>query len=189
MGAITSPTVAEDLAPNSSESDAMLIGRIVGDALTITVGLIEVVGGIGIAGGGTAVGCGTTLCLASAPAIAAGAVLVSNGFATSLGGAAGLGENLGRVYSNRRKNELKPDPKATGPHSTYKKDPITGKTTNYETYRPQTNPKNPTAWERIIRYDEMGSPHRETISSKYILPHVHDFIKKIVREPKGFEIP
>jgi hypothetical protein len=41
----------------------MSTGRIVGDVITIAIGVIEVGGGVGIAGGGTTIGCGTTLCI------------------------------------------------------------------------------------------------------------------------------
>lgn len=46
-----------------SESTVMSTGRIVGDVITIAIGVIEVGGGVGIAGGGTTIGCGTTLCI------------------------------------------------------------------------------------------------------------------------------
>ena len=188
-GAIVSPRAAENLAPSAGESDAMLVGRIVGDILTIAVGVGEVAGGVTIAGGGAVVGCGTTLCLASAPAIAAGSTVIGYGTVTTLSGAAALGENLGRVYSSRSKNDLAPDPDATGPHSTFKRDPLTGKVTNYETYRPQSNPNNPNPWEKIMRYDGVGKAHRETETGNYIQPHVHYYIENRVHQPSGFEIP
>jgi RHS repeat-associated protein len=188
VGAIASPSVAESLASSPGESDAMMIGRAVGDVLTIAVGVAEVSGGIGLAGGGAVVGCGATLCLASAPALAAGVAVAGYGVGTSVSGAAALGENLGRLYS-RSKNDLKPDPNATGPHSTFKRDPVTGKVTNYETYQPQSNPQNPNPWEKILRYDGVGKAHPDTINKQSILPHVHDFMNNEVRGPYRYEIP
>jgi hypothetical protein len=189
VGAIVSPSVAEVLAPSSGETDAMLGGRIVGDVLTIAVGVGEVNMGMGIAGVGIAVGCGTTACLASAPALAAGAAVASVGVVTASSGSIALGNNLGIAFSSRRTNDLKPDPNATGSHSTFKRDPVSGKITNYETYRPQTNPQNPNQWERILRYDGIGKMHYETGTSNYLLPHVHDFLNNFIRKPFWYEIP
>jgi RHS repeat-associated protein len=100
-GAIVSPGAAQSLAPSGGESDVMLAGRIVGDVLSVAVGVVEVSGGLGIAGGGAVVGCGTTLCLTSVPAIAGGVAVMSYGAETSLSSAAALGDNLGRMYSRR----------------------------------------------------------------------------------------
>lgn len=189
MGAITSPRAAESLAPSTSETNVMLAGRIAGDIAAIALGVTEIVGGGTIAGGGAVVGCGTTLCLASAPAIAAGAAVVAGGVVTTTSGSLALGGNLGIAFSRRHQNDLRPDPKAIGPHSTFKRDPATGRITNYETYRPQTNPNNLNPWERILRYDGIGKPHPDTATKQYILPHIHDYINKIVRAAFGIEIP
>ena len=160
-----------------------------GDVLTIVVGAVEVAGGATIAGGGAAIGCGTTLCLASAPAIASGAAVIAYGSTTTLSGAAALGDNLGRMYSSRHKNDLQPDPNATGPHSTFKRDPITGKVTEYETYQPQSNPHNPNYWEKVLRYDGGGKAHFDPVTKKYISPHVHDYYYGHIRGPYDYEIP
>jgi len=104
VGAITAPTVAQSLAPSSSESNAMLAGRIVADLATLAVGITEIIGGGTIAGGGAAVGCGTTLCLASGPAVAAGVSVSAYGISTTLSGGTALGENLGRMYANLNEN-------------------------------------------------------------------------------------
>jgi hypothetical protein len=190
MGAVVSPSVAQSLAPSVAESDAMLAGRVVGDVLTIAVGIAEVSGGIGVAGGGIAVGCGTTLCLASAPAAAAGLAISGYGVGTALSGAGGLGENLGRMYSKRSKNDLKPDPDATGPHSTFKRDPTSGKVSNYRTWDP--NPQNPSnPWNSILGYDGVGSEHFNKYDKEYYgTPHVHDPSSPGgLRYPRRGEIP
>ena len=57
-------------------------------------------------------------------------------------------------------DKLKPDPKAQGPHTTFKTDPKTGKVTKYTTWRP--NPRNPTGFDPHKRVDVKpgGRPHR-----------------------------
>ena len=90
--------------------------------------------------------------------------------------------------TGRAKNNLRPDPNATGAHSTFKRDPVTGKITNYATYR--VNPKNPTGFDEVIRYDGVGSPHRNKVTGEELMPHVHD--KKAIgglRGPEKWEIP
>jgi RHS repeat-associated protein len=189
IGAIIEPQVAESLSPSESESSAMIAGRIIGDIATIAIGVTEIAGGGTITGGGAVVGCGVTLCLASAPAIAVGIAAISTGVITTASGSAALGENIGIAFSKRHENDLHPDPNATGPHSVVKRDPETGRVTNYETYRPQTNPRNPNPWEKVLRYDNKGKPHPDTITKQYILPHIHDFINNLVRRPFWFEKP
>lgn len=110
IGAITSPNYAQSLAPSSSESTAMTVGRVVADIATIAVGVSEITAGGTIAGGGAVVGCGATLCLAAAPAIAVGAAIVSAGAMTTASGSIALGENLGKIaynISNQIKDQWK----------------------------------------------------------------------------------
>lgn len=74
-----------------------------------------------------------------------------------------------------RTNKLKPDLNATGPHSVFKRDPVTKQVTGYETYRPQTNPRNPIPWESVIRTDLQGKPHfNKALGQDVPTPHVHD---------------
>ncbi len=85
--------------------------------------------------------------------------------------------------SGRAKNKLKPDPKATGPHSRFKRDPKTGRVTGYETYDP--NPKNPGGFDSKKRVDtQHGKPHSHGGVST---PHVHE--GKKVRPAKANELP
>jgi hypothetical protein len=70
-----------------------------------------------------------------------------------------------------------PNPKADGAHTVFRKDGTTGEITHYETYTPQTNPRNPTRWESVMRYD--GRAHSDRHFNKYFKeyiesPHVHD---------------
>jgi len=69
---------------------------------------------------------------------------------------------------------LRPNPKAVGPHSTFRVGP-NGKATHYETWQPQTNPRNPAPWESVKRFDAEGDPHFNKATQEYVpTPHVHD---------------
>ncbi|AJA46865.1 tRNA nuclease WapA [Clostridium pasteurianum DSM 525 = ATCC 6013] len=89
----------------------------------------------------------------------------------------------------RSKNKLKPDSRAEGPHTTFKRSPDTGKVTNYETWKP--NPKNPTTgFESEKRYDGIGEPHFNKVTKERMLPHVHDKTAPgDIRKPIPWEIP
>lgn len=54
------------------------------------------------------------------------------------------------------KNRLVPDSDATGPHSTFRRDPETGATQNYETY--QYNERTG-KFARVLRFRGQGKPH------------------------------
>jgi hypothetical protein len=87
-----------------------------------------------------------------------------------------------------------PDANATGSHTVFRTDPVTGKVTHYETYRPQTNPRNPNSWESIKRYDgpgDVSDRHYNKFLKIYIeTPHIHDpFYSGGVRYPELWEIP
>lgn len=69
---------------------------------------------------------------------------------------------------------LRPNPNAAGPHSTFRTGPG-GKTTHYETWQPQTNPKNPAPWESVVRVDVTGDPDFNKVTQKMVpTPHAHD---------------
>ena len=86
---------------------------------------------------------------------------------------------------------LKPDKEAKGDHSVLKTDPQIGKTSKYETFKPQSNPRNPNPWESVKRFDLNGKGHTNKILEKEIpTPHVHDSkCPGGVRLPKPWEIP
>jgi hypothetical protein len=86
--------------------------------------------------------------------------------------------------STGNRNIMKPDPAAKGPHTTMKRDPQTGKVTNYETYRPQTNPRNPNPWESVKRVDAKGKSHGGVDTL-----HVHEPDSKLPRPADDTEIP
>ena len=72
------------------------------------------------------------------------------------------------------RNILRPHPDATGPHSSFKVN-SKGQVTGYETYRFQTNPRNPRPWEPVKRVDLIGDEHYNKVLRKDIFaPHVHD---------------
>ena len=69
---------------------------------------------------------------------------------------------------------LKPNMEAEGPHTSFKTDGA-GKVTKYETYRPQTNPRNPSPWESVQRFDKTGDEHYNKVTKEYVpTPHMHD---------------
>lgn len=97
-------------------------------------------------------------------------------------------ESVGSINKGRAANKLVPDSSATGAHSVFKRDPVTGNITNYETYVP--NPKNPTGFDLQLRYDGVGKPHTNPYSGERLIPHVHDkTVPGGVRSPFSWEIP
>ncbi len=75
------------------------------------------------------------------------------------------------------RNRFSPDSNASGAHTVFRKDPLTNKISKYETYRPQSNPLDPKAWESVKRYDgyQVNEIHFNKILQKQIqTPHVHD---------------
>jgi hypothetical protein len=92
-------------------------------------------------------------------------------------------------YSERAKNNLKPDPSAAGAHTTIKYNPITGVISNYATWT--INSQNPTGWDLDIKVDLQGRGHTNTISGSNIpTPHVQGkSIPGGVRPANSSEIP
>lgn len=75
-----------------------------------------------------------------------------------------------------------------GDHTTLKCDSNTGEVTNYETWK--TNPKNPSGFDSLKRYDGTGEPHFNKATKERLLPHVHDkTVPGDVRAPMSWEIP
>jgi hypothetical protein len=88
-------------APSASEPDAMLVGRLVGDVVTMGLGAAEMVLGAGEFGAGAAA-CGTgVLCIAGAPAMGLGVGEMALGGYTVTSGASGMGENLNILFSKK----------------------------------------------------------------------------------------
>ncbi|KAF3361875.1 Uncharacterized protein PHSC3_001642 [Chlamydiales bacterium STE3] len=92
-----------------------------------------------------------------------------------------------------KRKRFSPDKNAEGAHSTFRRDPDTGEITHYETFKPQTNHRNPNLWESEKRYDNGSSSegHFNKVIDKYInVPHVHEpHTPGGVRVPENWEIP
>lgn len=88
---------------------------------------------------------------------------------------------------------MKPDILAEGDHTVIKRNLETGKISHYETFIPQTNPRNPNSWESIKRYDgeTKDGRHYNKVLKEYVnTPHIHDpYAPGGVRIPEVWEIP
>lgn len=62
---------------------------------------------------------------------------------------------------------------------------------HYETFQPQTNPRNPNPWESVKRYDGKGKAHQnKNFKEKIETPHIHDLnYPGGIRYPEPWEIP
>jgi len=92
--------------------------------------------------------------------------------------------------SGRRPRE-KPDPNATGEHTTFRRDKGTGKVDHYETWK-DPHPKNKgQKWESERRFDGKGRGHRNSVTGDDVAtPHVHDrSTPGGVRPAEPWEIP
>jgi hypothetical protein len=75
--------------------------------------------------------------------------------------------------AGRAANGLKPDPAAEGAHSTFKRDPTTGKVTGHAEWQP--NPRNPSGFDQAKRVDVTGDPHFNKATRQDVpTPHVHE---------------
>ena len=116
--------------------------------------------GIGVAGASQAAG-NTLAAHGTAKVAYSGAKLASK-------------NNNGKKGGGRSKNDLKYDENAEGDHTTYKRDPKTGKINHYETYK-KADSRNPNKFEKVKRYDGEGESHMNKVTGENIdTPHVHD---------------
>ena len=91
-------------------------------------------------------------------------------------------------YSSKDGKIYTENSNATGDHVVYKKDPVTGEITKYTVYK--TNPRNPTGFDEVIRYDGVGEQHYNPVAMEDLMPHVHDKTAPgKVRPPYLDEIP
>ncbi len=68
-------------------------------------------------------------------------------------------------------NHLQPDPKAEGPHCTFRRD-ANDNINHYETYD-ASDPRNPNPWTKINRVDMTGEPHFNKVTGQTVpTPHV-----------------
>jgi hypothetical protein len=87
-----------------------------------------------------------------------------------------------------------PSPLAEGAHTVFRRNGTTGQITHYETYIPQTNPRNPNQWESVKRFDgDLIHPHNhfnKVTNQRVHTPHVHDpSTAGGIRMPEAWEIP
>jgi hypothetical protein len=84
---------------------------------------------------------------------------------------------------------LGPDLSAQGPHSTFKRDPTTGRVTGHAEWRP--NSRNPHGYDQVKRVDVAGEAHFNKATQQDIhSPHVHEKgIPGGVRPARSDEIP
>ena len=98
---------------------------------------------------------------------------------------------LNGVVKNGGRNRLVPDINASSAHSVFRRDPMLGRVTHYETFTPQTNLQNPNPWMSVKRFDRLGEGHRNKILKENIsTPHIHDSnYSGGVRYPEIWEVP
>ena len=94
------PQVQEALTANGCETQATTAGRIVGDIISIGIGVVEVGAGLTIGTGGTIASCIGTACVGAIATVGVGVVVVANGGAVALNGAAALGNNVSMISGN-----------------------------------------------------------------------------------------
>lgn len=78
--------------------------------------------------------------------------------------------------TGRGGTKLKPDPAAQGPHTTFKRDPQTGKVSGHAEWQP--NSRNPSGFEQAKRVDtQYSNPHThhdKATGEQVPTPHAHD---------------
>ncbi|MFE3553029.1 RHS repeat-associated core domain-containing protein [Streptomyces kronopolitis] len=73
-----------------------------------------------------------------------------------------------------RAKRLRPDPDATGPHTTFRRDGTTGQVNHYAEWGPQDNPHDPAPWKMTKRADMVGPAHYDRTTGETIpTPHVN----------------
>lgn len=80
------------------------------------------------------------------------------------------------VRTSSRRNRFALNQNARGAHTVFRKDPKTDNMSKHETYIPQTNPRNPNAWESTKRFDGVGSDKHwnKVLKKDMYSPHVHE---------------
>jgi RHS repeat-associated protein len=128
---------------------------------------------------------------AAARGAVVGAATGGLGHVARLGKALGTAARAGRpgrvmAGSTRGKNLIRPDARATGPHSTIKRGPD-GKISNTAEWRP--NPRTSSGHQQIKRVDFTGRPHRNPDGTVVPTPHVKEMGVKGVRAARPDELP
>lgn len=78
------------------------------------------------------------------------------------------------VLSHNARSNLCPNPDATGPHTSFRRDGTTGEIDHYETYDRPTDPRDPRPWLTVKRVDVKGKPHYDKKTGQTVpTPHVN----------------
>ena len=102
------------------------------------------------------------------------------------------------VLKNGRRNRLVPDINASSAHTVFRRDPMLGRVTHYETFTPQTNLQNPNPWMSVKRFDNssrgpgqmMPSHFNKESQQRIYEPHIHDpYYQGGIRSALPWEIP
>ena len=126
---------------------------------------------------GVLAACGETSCMEK----------IMGAYGMGSGNSPGL--TLRPAGGGRGGNRLQPNPDAQGPHSVFRRDP-SGGNTHYETFRPQTNPRNPNSWESVKRFDGSGKAHFDKGTGQSVpTPHIHNNRTGGTRPPRSNEVP
>jgi hypothetical protein len=93
-----------------------------------------------------------------------------------------------KVCTGRGKNKLRPDPAATGDHSTFRRNGD-GRVKHYEQWG--NNPRNPSGFDSVKRYDGEGAAHTNKVTGVDVsTPHVQSRdVPGGVRPAYPYEIP
>lgn len=170
------------------------------DVGNIVVGSVEVVaGGVGLGVGAAGLGASTGLEIGSLgtaspialPGAAGSIAIIGGSIAVGADGAGRISSGLkgllgGSILESRGKNNLRPDERATGEHSTAKRG-ADGRVTNHAEYKP--NPRNPSGHDEVKRVDVTGRAHTNPDGSKVPTPHVSEAGTPGVRPARPDELP
>jgi len=167
-------------APPGGNAVAYYAGRIAGNAATAVGGGKAAIGGAGATVAVSATGVGVVAAPATA-AVAVGGAAVAGSAAWSMGGNINNlvmsvgnqgGGNQPPAKGGRGSNNLRPDPNATGDHTTFRRD-ASGNITHHETWR--TNPQNPSGFDSGSSFHGTGKGHFNKVTEQRVgTPHVHD---------------
>lgn len=180
----TGGNLSDAASQSASDQGDFAIGQNIGIAISVVQGGLEIIGGsliaaAGLGGEGLSLGVSATGvgAIAGVPGAAASAGLIAGGTAVAGHGAFvlnnALSENNGTSSGEggRSKNDLKPDPKAQGDHTTFKTDKD-GNVTKHATWT--KNPQNPSGFDPKQRTDASGKPHFNKKTGQYVkTPHTH----------------
>ncbi|MFL9583445.1 RHS repeat-associated core domain-containing protein [Stenotrophomonas sp. AB1(2024)] len=117
---------------------------------------------------------------------AAAVPFVPGGAGAGIKAARATGTAVDAARSGRNANKLRPDPNASGAHSTFKRGED-GNISNTATY--ELNSNNPTGFQEVKRVDVTGKAHVNPDGSAVATPHVKDAGQKGVRPALPEDLP